>query len=99
MEETACAGLPALERVGGRGRLRGMRELDLLAVVVPQALLVDSRTAKCQKARFFEQVDAVFACLSCFGFSVHRDMRRVELDVGRDDGFGPVEEEERGEPG
>ena len=28
--------------------------LDLLAVVVPQALLVDSRAAKCQKARLFE---------------------------------------------
>ncbi len=28
--------------------------LDLLAVVVPQALLADSRTAKCQKACFFK---------------------------------------------
>ena len=73
--------------------------LDLLAVVVPQALLVDSRTAKCQKARFFEQVDAVFACLSGFGFGLHRDARRVELDVGRDDGFSSIDKEERGEPG
>ena len=73
--------------------------LDLLAVVVPQALLVDSRTAKCQKARFFEQFNTVFACLSGFGFGVHRDARRVELDVGRDDGFGSINKEERGEPG
>ena len=27
------------------------------------------------------------------------DARRVEIDVGRDDGFCPVDEEERGEPG
>ena len=73
--------------------------LDLLAMVVPQALLVDSRTAKCRKACFFEQVDAVFACFSCFGFGLHRDARRVELDVGRDDGFGSIDDEERGEPG
>ena len=68
--------------------------LDLLAVVVPQALLVDSRTAKCQKACFFEQVDVVFVCLSGFGFGVHCDARRVELDVGWDDGFGSIDEEE-----
>ena len=72
--------------------------LDLLAVVVPQALLVDSRAAKCQKARLFEQVYTVFACFSCFCFGVHRDARRVELDVGRDDGFCSVDEEEQGEP-
>ena len=68
--------------------------LDLLAVVVPQALLVDGRTAERQEARFFEQVDTIFACLSGFGFGVHRDARRVELDVGQDDGFGSVDEEE-----
>jgi len=73
--------------------------LDLLAVVVPQALLVDSRAAKCQKARLFKQVDTVFTCFSCFCFGVHRDARRVELDVGRDDGFGSVDKEEQGEPG
>ena len=73
--------------------------LDLLAVVVPQALLVDSRAAKCQKACLFEQVDVVFACFSCLCFGVHHDARRVELDVGRDDGFGSVDEEELGEPG
>ena len=72
--------------------------LDLLAVVVPQALLVDSRTAKCQKARFFEQVDTIFAGFFSFGFGVHCDTRRVELDVGRDDGFGSINKEERGEP-
>ena len=72
--------------------------LDLLDVVVPQALLVDGRTAECQKARFFEQVDTVFACLSSFGFGVHCDARRVKRDVGRDDGFGSIDEEEWGEP-
>ena len=73
--------------------------LDLLAVVVPQALLVDGRAAKSQKARLFEQVDTVFTGFFGFGFGVHRDARRVELDVGRDDGFGSVDKEERGEPG
>ena len=73
--------------------------LDLLAVVVPQALLVDGRTTERQEACFFEQVDAIFAGFSGFGFGVHHDTRRVELDVGRDDGFGSIEEEERGEPG
>ena len=73
--------------------------LDLLAVVVPQALLVDGRATERQEACFFEQVDAIFAGFSGFGFGVHRDARRVELDVGRDDGFGSVDEEERGEPG
>ena len=73
--------------------------LDLLVVVVPQALLVDGRTAERQEACFFEQVDAIFTGLSGFGFGVHRDARRVKLDVGRDDGLGSVDEEERGEPG
>ena len=73
--------------------------LDLLAVVVPQTLLVDGRAAERQEAGFFEQVDTIFAGLSGFGFGVHRDARRVELDVGRDDSFGSVDEEERGEPG
>ena len=71
--------------------------LDLLAVVVPQALLVDSRAAKCQKARLFEQVDAT--CLSCLFFSVHHDARQVKLDDDRDDVFGSVDEEEWGELG
>ena len=66
--------------------------LDLLAVVVPQALLVDGRATERQEACFFEQVDAIFAGFSGFGFCVHRDARRVELDVGRDDGFGSVDE-------
>ena len=72
--------------------------LDLLAVVVPQALLVDGRTAERQEACFFKQVDAIFAGFSGFGFGAHRDAWRVELDVGRDDGLGSVDEEERGEP-
>ena len=72
--------------------------LDLLAVVLPRALLVDGRMAERQEVGFFEQVDAVFAGLSGFGFGVHRDAWRVELDVSRDDGFGSVDEEERGEP-
>ena len=73
--------------------------LDLLIVVVPRALLVDGRTAEHQEACFFEQVDTVFMGFSGFGFGVHRDVRRVKLDVGRDDGFGSIDEEERGEPG
>ena len=73
--------------------------LDLLAVVVPQALLVDGRATERQKACFFEQVDAIFAGFSGFGFGVHRDARRVELDVSRDDSFVSVDEEEQGELG
>ena len=34
--------------------------LDLFAVVVPQALLVDGRATERQEACFFEQVDAIF---------------------------------------
>ena len=73
--------------------------LDLLAVVVPRALLVDGRATERQEACFFEQVDVIFAGLSVFGFGVHRDAWRVELNVGRYDGFGSVDEEERREPG
>ena len=73
--------------------------LDLPVVVVPQALLVDGRTAERQEEAFFEQVDTVFAGFSSFGFGVHRDVRRVELNIGRDDGFGSIDKEERGEPG
>ena len=73
--------------------------LDLLAMVVPRALLVHGRATERQEACFFEQVDVIFAGLSVFGFGVHRDMRRVKLDVGRDDGFGSINKEERGEPG
>ena len=73
--------------------------LDLLIVVVPRALPVDGRTAEHREVCFSEQVDAIFAGLSGFGFGVHRDARRVELAVGRDDSFGSVDEEEQGEPG
>ena len=73
--------------------------LDLLAVVVPQALLIDGRATERQEACFFEQVDAIFVSFSGFGFGVHHDARRGKLDVGRDDGFGSIDEEERGEAG
>ena len=71
---------------------------DLLVVLVTQALLVDGRATERQEACFFEQVDAIFAGFSGFGFGVHRDARRVELDVSRDDGFGSIPEEEWGKP-
>ena len=47
--------------------------LDLLAVVVPQALLVDGRATECKEACFLEHVDAIFAGFSGFGFGVHHD--------------------------
>ena len=99
MEGTACAGLPALGESEDEVALTEREGLDLLVVVVPQALLVDGRTTECQKACFFEQVNAIFARFSGFGFGVHCDAGRVELDVGRDDGFGSIDKEEQGEPG
>ena len=73
--------------------------LDLLAVAMPQALLIDGGLAKGQKACFFEQVDAVFTGFLGLGFCVHYDSWRVELDVGWDDSFCSIDEEEQGEPG
>ena len=59
--------------------------LDLLAVVVPQTLLVDGRAAERQETCFFEQVDAIFAGFSGFRFDVHCDAQRVEPVAGFSD--------------
>ena len=48
---------------------------DLLAVVVPQLLLVYCRSGQGQKACFFFQIDTIFLSLLGFFLGIQRDAR------------------------
>ncbi|KAK1609113.1 hypothetical protein QYE76_032786 [Lolium multiflorum] len=79
----------------GRTRPRAGRHGVFCAVLVQrasEALLVYGRSRRGQQPGFFDQVDSIFTSFFSFSFCIQLDPWRV--DVSRQDGFGPVYEEE-----
>ena len=64
-----------------------------------ELLLVDRRSGQGHIARFVEQVHTIFSGFFRVLLRVQGHSWRVVLDIGWQDDFGPVDEEERGVAG
>ena len=63
-------------------------------MIASEALLIYGGSGHSQQPGLFDQVDSIFTSFFGFGFSVQLDPWRVVLDISRQDGFGPINEEE-----